>query len=133
MLAAQAIRAGDAEVIAAGGIESMSNVPYYVQGAREGVKLGHQQLIDGMIKDGLWDVYNDFHMGNAAELCARDCNISREKQDAFARESYERSLRAIREGLFKDEIVPVEISGRKGEKTVVSDDEDPRRAKFEKV
>lgn len=132
MLAAQAIRAGDAEVIAAGGIESMSNVPYYVPGARDGLRLGHQQLIDGMIKDGLWDVYNDYHMGNAAELCARECNVSRGAQDEFAAESYRRALAAIKDGIFKDEIAPVEIAQKKGPAVVVSEDEEPKRGQIEK-
>jgi acetyl-CoA C-acetyltransferase len=127
MLAAQAIKVGDADVILAGGIESMSNVPYYISGARDGLKFGNQTLIDGMIKDGLWDVYHDYHMGNAAELCARECKVSRSMQDEFAKESYRRAVEAIQNGWFKDEIVPVEIPSKKGAPTVVSEDEEPRR------
>jgi acetyl-CoA C-acetyltransferase len=126
MLAAQAIRAGDARLVLAGGMESMSNVPYYVEGARAGLKFGDKKLVDGMVKDGLWDVYNDYHMGNAAELCASECAISREDQDAFAKESYERALAAQKAGVFEEEIAPVEIAGRKGV-TVVATDEEPGR------
>ena len=133
MSGAQSILSGDADVVVAGGMESMSNTPYAIPKLREGLRLGHGELIDTMIRDGLWDVYNDFHMGNAAELCAKECNISREQQDGFARESYEKSLRAIREGWFKDEIVAVEVAGRKGDKTFVVDDEEPGRVKFEKI
>ena len=133
MLAAQAIMVGDADVIVAGGMENMSQVPYYLEGAREGLKMGNKQIIDGMIKDGLWDVYNDFHMGDAAELCARECNIPREAQDEFAIMSYERALKAQKEGWFKDEIVPVEIPQRKGDPVLVTEDEEPGRVKFEKI
>ena len=133
MLAAQAIMVGDADVIVAGGMENMSQVPYYLEGAREGLKMGNKQIIDGMIKDGLWDVYNDFHMGDAAELCARECNIPREAQDEFAIMSYERALKAQKEGWFKDEIVPVEIPQRKGDPILVTEDEEPGRVKFEKI
>jgi acetyl-CoA C-acetyltransferase len=132
MLAAQAIRAGDADVVAAGGIESMSNVPYYLPNARDGFKLGHQQLVDGMIKDGLWDVYNNFHMGNAAEICARECNVPRSAQDEFAAESYRRALKAQADGIFKDEIVGVEIAQKKGPALVVSEDEEPKRGQLDK-
>jgi acetyl-CoA C-acetyltransferase len=110
----------------------MSNVPYYVEGARDGLRFGHKQLIDGMIKDGLWDVYNDYHMGNAAELCARECKVSRSAQDEFAAESYRRALEAIKQGVFKDEIVPVEIPQKKGAPVVVSEDEEPGRAQLDK-
>lgn len=131
MLADQAIKAGDAEVVIAGGFESMSNVPYYLDKARTGYKMGDSKLIDGMIHDGLWDVYNDFHMGSAAELCARELNISREEQDNFAETSYKRAVKAMDEGLFNEEIVPVEIKDRKGT-VVISEDEEPRKANFEK-
>lgn len=131
MLAEQAIKCGDAEIIVAGGFESMSNVPYYLDKARSGYRLGNGTLIDGMIHDGLWDVYNNFHMGSAAELCGKEMNISREEQDAFAEESYRRALNAIEKGLFKDEIVPVEIKDKKGV-TVISEDEDPKKVNFEK-
>ena len=133
MLGTQAIACGDADIVVAGGMESMSNAPFALDKARQGYRLGHGELIDTMIRDGLWDVYNNYHMGNAAELCARECNISRKDQDAFARESYERALRAQKEGLFRGEIVPVEIQGKKGETTLVSEDEEPGRVKFEKI
>ena len=131
MLAAQAVKAGDAQVVLAGGMESMSKVPYYVDGARDGLKFGHKNLVDGMIKDGLWDVYNDFHMGNAAEICARDCTVSREDQDEYAKLSYQRALDAQEKGLFKEEICPVEIKTRKGT-TVVDTDEEPGRGRLDK-
>lgn len=133
MLAASQIRAGDAEIVIAGGMENMSQAPYYLAQARDGYRLGHGQLTDGMIKDGLWDVYNDFHMGNAAEICAKDKTISREQQDAFATESYRKAQQAVAEGVFRDEIAPVTIAGKKGESTVVDTDEEPGRgnpAKF---
>lgn len=131
MLAEQAIKCGDADIVVAGGFESMSNVPYYLDKARTGYRMGNGNVIDGMIKDGLWDVYNDFHMGSAAELCAAEMNITREEQDSFAEESYKRALKSIEEGLFKDEIVPVEIKDRKGT-VIVSEDEDPKKVNFEK-
>ncbi|MEQ9498378.1 MAG: acetyl-CoA C-acyltransferase [Deltaproteobacteria bacterium] len=136
MLAAQAVRAGDVDVVLAGGTESMSNVPFYVKGARQGMKFGDQTLVDGMIKDGLWDVYNDYHMGNAAELCARECDVPRGAQDEFAAESYRRAVEAQKNGWFKDEIVPVEIPQRRGDPIVVSEDEEPGRgdpSKFAKL
>lgn len=131
MLADQAIKCGDAEIVVAGGFESMSNAPYYLDKARTGYRMGNGTLIDGMIKDGLWDVYNDFHMGSAAEMCATEMKITREEQDAFAETSYKRALDAIEKGLFKDEIVPVEVKGRK-ETITVSEDEDPKKVNFEK-
>ncbi len=133
MLGAQAIMLGDAEIIVAGGMESMSNVPYYLQGGRDGLKMGHKKLVDGMIHDGLWDVYNDYHMGSAAELCARECNINRDRQDEFSRMSYERAISAQKKGLFSDEIIPVNIPQRKGEPIVFADDEEPTRVNFDKI
>ncbi len=133
MLATQAIKLGDADIIVAGGMESMSNAPYILEKARTGYRMGHAQLIDSMIKDGLWDVYNDFHMGNAGELCARECNISREEQDEFAILSYKRALEAIEKGYFKDEIVPVPVPQPKGETILVCEDEEPKRIVFEKI
>ncbi len=127
MLAAQAIKAGDAEVIVAGGMESMSNAPYILPKAREGYRLGHGKLVDLMVHDGLWEVYNDFHMGNAAELIADKYKVSREDQDAFALASQQKAVAAIEAGRFKDEIVPVEVPGRKGAVTVVDTDEGPRK------
>ncbi len=132
MLASQAIQAGDADTIVAGGMESMSNVPYYAERARMGLHMGHSQLIDGMIKDGLWDVYNDFHMGNAAEICAKECSIPREAQDEFAVMSYKRAQAATNEGRFKDEIIGVKIKGKQGEE-VVDKDEEPFKTNFDKI
>ncbi len=131
MLASQAIQCGDAEIIVAGGMESMSNVPHYLEKSRAGFRMGHAQITDGMIKDGLWDVYNNFHMGNAAELCSREMNISRKEQDDFAIESYKRALSAIEKGFFREEIVEVKIKDRKGE-IIVSEDEEPKKVNFEK-
>jgi len=133
MLATQAIQVGDADIIVAGGMESMSNVPYYLPKARTGYRMGNQEAVDGMIYDGLWDVYNDFHMGNAAELCAKENNISREEQDAFAKLSYERAIEAQEKGRFKDEIVPVSVPQRKGDPVIVHEDEEPKKANFEKM
>lgn len=132
MLAAQAIMCGDAEIVVAGGMESMSNTPYLLEKARNGYRMGHGQLIDSMIKDGLWDVYNDYHMGNAGELCAKECHIPRDVQDAFAKMSYERAIKAQKDGSFKDEIVGVTIKGKKGD-IVITDDEEPAKANFEKM
>lgn len=132
MQAAQAIRCGDAEVIVAGGMESMSNVPHYLQG-RNGQKLGDIKMTDGLLRDGLLDVYNKTHMGNCAELCARDMTFSREAQDEFAMESYRRSAKATEEGRFKGEIAPVEVPQRKGDPLQVDHDEDVYKVKFEKV
>jgi len=133
MFGAQSIMNGDQEIIVAGGMESMSNVPYYLDKARQGYRLGHGQLTDGLIRDGLWDVYKNYHMGNAAELCARDYNISREDQDAFAIESYKRSAAASEAGKFRNEIVNVTIPQRKGDPIVVSEDEEFKNIKFDKV
>jgi acetyl-CoA C-acetyltransferase len=125
MLAAQAIKAGDAEVIVAGGMESMSNAPYYVYGMRNGVKLGDQTLVDGMIRDGLWCASCDVHMGGHAEYTAKKAHVSRQEQDAFAAESHRKAVDAIKGGRFKAEIAPVTIAGRKGD-VVVDTDEGPR-------
>lgn len=133
MLAAQSIATGQNDIVVAGGMESMSNVPYYLSKARTGYKLGNDLLIDGLVEDGLWDVYNNYHMGSAAELCATECNISREEQDAYAIESYKRSIAAQNSGKFVAEITPVEIKDRKGGATLFSDDEEPSTVKFEKI
>lgn len=133
MLAANAITLGDAHIVVAGGMESMSNVPHYLGQSRTGYKLGHGELTDGMIKDGLWDVYNNYHMGNAAELCAKECNVSREMQDEFTIESYKRAQNAISQGFFKGEIVPVEIPQRSGVPVIVDTDEEPARVSFDKI
>ena len=133
MLASQAIRCGDAEVVVAGGMENMSQVPYLMPGARDGLRLGHKQVLDGLVKDGLWDVYNDFHMGSAAEICARDLNIDRESQDAFAKASYEKALAAQEGGAFDDEIVAVEVPQRRGEPIRIDRDEEPGRGRPDKM
>ncbi|HUN64861.1 MAG TPA: thiolase family protein [Bacteroidota bacterium] len=133
MLASQAIAAGDAEVVVAGGMESMSNVPYILDKARSGYRLGHGQLTDALIKDGLWDVYNDFHMGEAAERCASACGITREAQDAFAVESYRRAQAAQKEGRFSAEIVPVPVNAKGSEPREVKEDEEPGKARFDKI
>ncbi|RYZ98638.1 MAG: acetyl-CoA C-acyltransferase, partial [Sphingobacteriaceae bacterium] len=133
MLAAQSIALEQNDIVVAGGMESMSNVPYYLDKARTGYKLGNGQITDGLLKDGLWDVYNDYHMGSAAELCATDCNISREEQDAYAVESYKRAQKAQSEGKFDTEITPVEITDRKGDTTTISKDEEPATVKFDKI
>src|SRR5919107_571870 len=118
MLAAQAIKAGDAEAIVAGGQESMSNAPYYVYGMRNGVKLGDQQMGDGMIKDGLWCAFCDVHMGGHAEYTARKAGLTRAAQDEFAADSHRKAVAAMEAGKFDEEIAPVEIAGRKGAATV---------------
>ena len=132
MLADQAIRCGDAEVIIAGGMESMSNVPYLLPKARNGYRLGHGQLVDALLRDGLWDIYNDIHMGNCAESCARDFNFTREQVDEFSINSYNKALKAQEEGLFDDEILPVTVKTRKGE-LLVEKDEEPGNVKFDKI
>lgn len=129
----QSILLGDADIVVAGGMESMSNVPFYAEQMRWGNKYGHTSLLDGLAKDGLTDVYDGKAMGNAAELCARECGISREEQDAFAIESYKRSQQAWEAGLFNDEIVPVEIPQRKGDPIVFAKDEEPFNVKFDKI
>jgi acetyl-CoA C-acetyltransferase len=133
MSAAQSILLGDADVVVAGGMENMSSVPFYAPAIRWGNKYGNTPLIDGMAKDGLTDVYNDYAMGNAAELCAKECNISREQQDEFAIESYRRSQEAIKKEKFKEEIAGVEIPQRKGAPIVMLNDEEPFNVKFDKV
>lgn len=126
MLAAQAIKAGDLGVALAGGMESMTNTPYYLPAARAGMRLGHAQALDGIVWDGLWDHYNDFHMGNSAELVARKYEISRTDQDAYAVESHRRAIAAQAAGHFAAEIVPVEIAQKKGPPLVFQVDEGPR-------
>lgn len=133
MQGAQSIMLGDAEVVVAGGMESMSNVPFYSENLRWGNKYGNVSMIDGLAKDGLTDVYHNYAMGNAADMCAKECNISREEQDGFAIESYSRSANAWKAGLFNDEIVPVEIINRKGEVSLFSEDEEYKAVNFEKI
>ena len=130
---AQSILLGDADIVVAGGMESMSNVPYYSPNMRWGNKYGNVQLVDGLAKDGLTDVYHNTAMGNSAELCAKECNISREDQDAFAIESYKRSQLAWNNGWFNEEIVPVEIPQRKGDPILFAKDEEPFNVKFDKI
>ncbi|MBV6491516.1 MAG: thiolase family protein [Fimbriimonadaceae bacterium] len=133
MMAAQAIRSGDAEFIVAGGMESMSQAPYFMPAARNGFRMGDGKVVDMMIHDGLWDPYNNVHMGNCGDLCARELNYSREAIDAFSAESYRRSLAAQENGALAEEIVPVEVPQRKGDPVVVSEDEEPKRGNVEKL
>ncbi len=133
MMATNDLRVGDGAIMVAGGMESMSNAPYLLPGGRKGYRLGHGQVLDHMVFDGLWDPYGDKHMGNCAELCAREFGFSREEQDAFARTSYERAIRATEQGDFADEIVAVEVSAGKGQTTVVARDEEPFRADVSKM
>jgi acetyl-CoA C-acetyltransferase len=131
--AAQSILLGDADIVVAGGMESMSNVPFYIDSMRWGNKYGNTQLIDGLAKDGLTDVYDGKAMGNAAELCASTCGITRDEQDAFAIESYKRSQAAVEAGKFENEIVPVEIPQRSGAPLLFAKDEEPFNVKFDKI
>ena len=133
MLAAQSIMCGDNEVVVAGGMENMSSVPHYFAKGRNGQKLGDMKLIDGLVKDGLTDVYNKVHMGNCAELCAKEMNFSREQQDAFAVESYNRSTKAWAEGKFSDEVVPVNVAQRRGDDLIISEDEEYKNVKMDKI
>lgn len=132
MVAADQIALNQNEVMVAGGMESMSNVPYYLNKHRFGAKLGHSETIDGILKDGLWDVYNDFHMGNAGEICARECNITREHQDEYATISYKRAIEAHKMGYLTDEIIKLKVKGRKGDINEVTMDEELERVNFEK-
>ncbi|MCC6288333.1 MAG: acetyl-CoA C-acyltransferase [Chitinophagaceae bacterium] len=132
-LGAQSIMLGDADIVVAGGMESMSNIPFYADSVRWGNKYGNTTLIDGLAKDGLTDVYDGKAMGLAAELCASECGISRKEQDEFAIESYKRSQSAWEKGLFENEIVPVEIPQRKGEPLIFAKDEEPYNVKFDKI
>ena len=133
MLAASSIMMGINDVVVAGGMESMSNIPYYLDKARNGYRLGHGTVIDGLIKDGLWDVYKDFHMGNAAEICAREYNFTREDQDNFAIESYTRAQNAYAKNAFADEIIPVSIPVRGKDPITVSVDEEYTKVNFDKL
>lgn len=133
MLGAQSIMLGINDVVVAGGMESMSNVPYYIPKARFGYKYGHGQMVDGLMHDGLWEVYNGFPMGNCADNTAKEMNISREAQDEYAINSYKRVASATEAGEFKDEIVPVEIPQRKGDPIVMDEDEEFRNVNFDKI
>lgn len=132
MLAHQAIQLGDAEIVVAGGMENMTLSPYLLPKARAGYRMGNGEIIDSMVYDGLWDVYNNFHMGSCAESCARDFKFTREELDAFAVESYKRALKAQEDGLFNDEIIPVTVKSRKGD-TIIDKDEEPGNVKFDKI
>jgi len=133
MMASQAIALGEANIVVAGGMENMTRAPYLLEKARQGYRLGHAEMVDSLIKDGLWDVYNDFHMGNAGELCAAKYRLTRNELDDFALESYRRAQHAIAAGLFKREIVPVEVPQRKGAVLAVTDDEEPQRIDLKKL
>lgn len=133
MLAAQSIMTGDNDVVIAGGMENMSSVPYYMEDTRWGARLGNKTVVDGLVKDGLTDVYNNYHMGNAAELCAVECEVSREDQDDYAIASYERSTKAWADGKFADEIVSVEVPQRRGDAIIVSEDEEFKNVKMDKI
>ncbi len=136
MLAAQTIQCGlphQNSALLAGGFESMSNIPHYLPTSRTGVGLGHTQLIDGVIYDGLWDVYNNQHMGMCAEKCAKDYNISREEQDAFAVESYKRAQKAIADGVFDDEIEAIEVRQGRRDKLIINVDEEPATVNFDRI
>jgi acetyl-CoA C-acetyltransferase len=132
MLAQQAIALGDAEIIISGGQESMSNAPYILHNARNGYRLGHGEIKDSIILDGLWDPYNNIHMGSCAESCARDFSFTREELDSFAVQSYKRAIEASNSGRFKEEIYPVKISSKIGD-TVIDKDEEPEKVKFDKI
>ncbi len=133
MQGAQSILLGDNDVVIAGGMENMSQVPFYSENLRWGNKYGNVNMVDGLAKDGLTDVYHNYAMGNAADMCAKECNISREDQDAFAIESYKRSAAAWAAGKFADEVIPVSVTGRKGDVVVISEDEEYKNVNFEKV
>lgn len=132
MLAQQAIQCGDADIIIAGGMESMSNTPYVLPNARNGYRLGHGQVLDLVVLDGLWEVYNNIHMGSCAEICAKEFSFKREELDEFAISSYKRAIDAAQSGKFQQEIAPVHIESKKGD-TVVDKDEEPDRVKFDKI
>jgi acetyl-CoA C-acetyltransferase len=133
IMASQAIALGDARIVVAGGMENMTRAPYLLDNARQGYRLGHAQLVDSLIKDGLWDVYNNFHMGDGGELCAAKYQLTRREVDDFAIESYRRAQDAIATGKFKTEIVPVEVPQRKGPPVTVTDDEEPNRVSLSKL
>lgn len=133
MLGAQSIMLGINDVVVTGGMESMSNIPYYVPKARYGYKYGHGQMIDGLMHDGLWEIYNGFPMGSCADNTAKEMNISREEQDEYAINSYKRAAASTEAGHFRDEIIPVEIPQRKGDPIVMADDEEYKNVKFEKI
>ena len=131
--AARVVALGDAEVVVAGGMESMTNAPYLLPGARGGLRMGNKDVVDSMVHDGLWDVYNDLHMGSCAELCATEYALTRAAQDEYAACSYRRAQKAMQSGALEREVVSVEVRGRKGEVTTVAEDEGPQQVKFDKI
>ncbi len=133
MMAAQAIKLGDADVVVAGGMESMTNAPYILPDARSGYRMGNGQIIDSMVHDGLWDPYNNMHMGSCGDMCAREHSFSREEIDEYAAESYRRAIAALDNGTIKDEVSPIDIPQRKGDPITVSEDEEPRRGRIDKL
>ncbi len=133
IMAVQAIALGDAKIVVAGGMENMTRAPYLLDKARQGYRVGHAELVDSLIKDGLWDVYNDFHMGDGGELCAAKYQLTRREVDDFALESYRRAQQAISTGAFKREIVPIDVPQRKGPPVTVTDDEEPNRVTLSKL
>jgi len=133
MLGAQQIMLGEADIVVAGGMESMSNAPYYLLNARTGLRMGNDKVVDGMIHDGLWDPYNDMHMGMCGEVCAEEHKIGRQEQDDFAILSYQRAIAAQKAGKFAKEIVPVSIPQKKGEPILFSEDDEPKNVKFDKM
>ncbi|OXV05106.1 hypothetical protein Egran_07126 [Elaphomyces granulatus] len=133
MYGTQAIQTGDADIVVAGGMESMTNAPYYLKQARNGYRMGDGKIIDGMIHDGLWDPYSNKHMGNLAEMCGKKYKVTREMQDEYAKKSYELAIDAQKNGHFKEQIIPLEIKDKKGNISVVDEDEDPKKVNFEKA
>ena len=133
IMAAQAVALGDARIVVAGGMENMTRAPHLLEKARQGYRLGHAELVDSLVKDGLWDVYNNFHMGNGGELCAAKYQLTRRELDDFALESYRRAQHAIATGIFKREIAPVEVPRRKGAPLTVTEDEEPNRVDLGKL
>ena len=133
IMASQAIALGEARIIVAGGMENMTRAPYLLEKARQGYRLGHAELVDSLVKDGLWDVYNNFHMGNGGELCAAKYRLTRQEVDDFALESYRRAQSAIATGIFKQEIVPVDVPSRKGASLTIMEDEEPNRVDLKKL
>lgn len=133
IMASQAIALGEASIVVAGGMENMTRAPYLLEKARQGYRLGHAELVDSLVKDGLWDVYNNFHMGKGGELCAAKYRLTRDELDDFALESYRRAREAIATGIFKQEIVPVEVPQRKGLAVTVTEDEEPNRVDLGKL
>lgn len=133
MIGANEIQVGQSEIVVAGGMESMTNAPYFLEKARSGYRMGNGKIIDMMIHDGLWDPYGDKHMGNIGELCAKEYNLTREMQDEYAKQSYQKAQEAIKNGFFKEQIVSIEIKDKKGNITLINEDEEPKKASFERA